>query len=158
MAYTSAQKIQSTWDNRAERMYNLIPFIDEQSNSIQCDKFTIYRWTIWFHLQFTMHSQNHTKMAVNCEFTIYNLNLLLLHGQVAHSDTHAKNLLELELDCSVRLIYFWFQGVLVSNQSWELACDDIETIINNQGQHQDIKCDYDMIKTRSSSHTEPNMI
>lgn len=46
------------------------------------------------------------------------LDWLLLHQQVAHGDTHAEDLSQLELDCSFRLFYFAFQRFQVRNQSW----------------------------------------
>ena len=50
------------------------------------------------------------------------LDLLLLHGQVTDGDTHAKDLLQLKLDCSLSLVHLGFQGFLVSYQRRELAC------------------------------------
>ena len=48
--------------------------------------------------------------------------LLLLHVKVPNSDTHAKNLLELELHCRLGLIHFGFQRLLVAHKSRELSC------------------------------------
>ena len=62
------------------------------------------------------------------------LDLLLLHRQVTNSDTHAKDLLELKLDCSLRLIHLGFEGFLVSNQRRELACSSNINMIQSAGQ------------------------
>jgi len=40
---------------------------------------------------------------------------------VPNSDTHAQNLLELVLDCCLDLVNFFLKGLVMGNQSWELA-------------------------------------
>jgi len=46
--------------------------------------------------------------------------LLLLHSNIAHSNSHAKHLLQLELYHSLSLINFRLYGFLMSNKSWKL--------------------------------------
>lgn len=62
------------------------------------------------------------------------MDLLLLHRQVTDRDTHAKDFLQLKLDCSLRLIHLGFQGFLVSDQSGELACRSDINMIQSAGQ------------------------
>ena len=56
------------------------------------------------------------------------LDLLLVHRQVTHSNTHAKNLLELELDCSFCLVDLGFKRFRVTNQCGELSCSCINMV------------------------------
>jgi hypothetical protein len=62
------------------------------------------------------------------------LDLLLLHRQVANGNTHAKNLLELELDGCLSLVHLGLEGFLVSNQGRELACSSDINMILSAGQ------------------------
>jgi hypothetical protein len=60
------------------------------------------------------------------------LDLLLVHRQVTHSNTHAENLLQLELDSSFGLIDLGFKRLRVTNQCGELACSGINMIQSEQ--------------------------
>lgn len=48
--------------------------------------------------------------------------LFLLHSKIPNSNTHAKNLLELELHHCLCFINLGLQRLLMTHQSWKLTC------------------------------------
>ena len=48
--------------------------------------------------------------------------LLLFHSNVAHCNSHAKHLFQLELNHSLCLINFRIDGFLMCDKSWKLSC------------------------------------
>jgi hypothetical protein len=72
------------------------------------------------------HTHTHThKPEVDAHLDVLFI-LRLLHRQVSSGETHAEDLIQLEIDCSFCLIYLGIQRLMVGDQDRELVCNAIK--------------------------------